>query len=130
MVVRPYTPEDYPLAASWWTDRGWGVIPEKFLSDIGLVAEQDGVPSAMIWLYPTNTSVLIAEWLISDPEASPLIRGKAVSALISKLDSVTKASGSFLMTFLQHPGLVRMFEKRGFTAEEKPYTVLYKVGEE
>ena len=121
MVVREYIPEEYDIVSSWWKAHGWAPVPEKLLARTGLVAENDGHPVAAVWVYRTDSAVLLAEWLVADPEASPKDSYRAVTNLLDSVKLLADYSGCAVLMFVQEEGLLRKLEKEGFSVEERPH---------
>ena len=94
-----------------------------------MVFDVDDTPRAAIWLYRTDSPVMMAEWLVTNPANTPRESYAAVKKLLGDVKLIAGSTGSYLMTFLQDQSLIKNFEKQGFTLEEKPYTVAHYGGE-
>ena len=67
----------------WW--RGYhreGCPDREMLSDTGIVVEVKGEPTAMIFMYHTNSGICWAEFFTVNPKASKENKEKALSFLI------------------------------------------------
>jgi hypothetical protein len=129
MILREFKPDQYDLVAKWWAEHGWHAVPQAFLSKTGLmVYDDEDVPRAAIWLYRTDSPIMMAEWLVVNPDNSPRQSYAAVKELLTNVKLIADSAGSHLMTFLQDRSLVKTFKKQGFTVEEKPYEILHYGG--
>jgi hypothetical protein len=129
MELREFKSEQYELVANWWDAHGWHAVPQEFLSKTGLmVFDEDNVPRAAIWLYRTDSPVMMAEWLVVNPDNSPRQSYAAVKELLVNVKLIADASGAYLMTFLQNDSLIKNFEKQDFIIEKKPCTIVHYGG--
>jgi hypothetical protein len=129
MNLREFQPEQYDMVANWWDAHHWHAVPKEFLSKTGLLIEdEDGTPRAAIWLYRTDSAVMMAEWLVTNPDNTSRESYAAVKKLLEDVKLIADSAGAYLMTFLQDPSLVKNFQKQGFTIEEKPYTIAHYGG--
>ncbi|MHC4121202.1 MAG: hypothetical protein ACYSWO_27270 [Planctomycetota bacterium] len=129
MILKEFQPEQYETVARWWEAHNWHAVPESFLSKTGLMVYDGEVPRAAIWLYRTDSPVIMAEWLVTNPENTPKQSHVAVKKLLDDVKLIADSQGGYLMTFLQDDSLLKAFEKRGFIVEEKPYTIVHYGGE-
>lgn len=129
MILKNFQPEQYEMIANWWDAHHWHAVPKEFLSKTGLLIEdEDGTPRAAIWLYRTDSPVMMAEWLVTNPDNSPRESYAAVKKLLEDVKLIADSAGAYLMTFLQDDSLIKNFKKQGFTVEEKPYFVAHYGG--
>lgn len=123
--VREAQPADYDTVCDWWKGHGWTPVLKRYLSKTGLIVTVDGEPAAAVWLYRTDSPVLIAEWLVTDPSLGPKTAYVAVHRVLAAIKDVADMSGCHLMTFLQTDSLIKNFRKQGFLIEEKPYQIAH-----
>jgi hypothetical protein len=129
MILKEYQPEQYEMIVEWWTSHGWAPIAEPLLPKTGLlVYDDDDTPRAVIWVYRTDSVLMLAEWLVTNPENSAKQSYIAVKELLNAVTLISDAAGGYLMTFLQDPSLIKLFKKQVFNVEEKPYTMLHHGG--
>ena len=128
MTLKEFKPEDYDMVAEWWKAHGWHSVPQDFLSKTGLLIYEGDVPRAAIWLYRTDSAVMMAEWLVTNPENTARQSYAAVKKLLEDVKLIADSAGAYLMTFLQDQSLIKNFEKQGFHIEEKPYTIVHYGG--
>jgi hypothetical protein len=129
MKLREFQPEQYDMVANWWDAHHWHAVPKEFLSKTGLLIEdEDGTYRAAIWLYRTDSPVMMAEWLVTNPDNSARESYAAVKKLLEDVKLIADGAGAYLMTFLQDESLLKTFQKQGFEVEAKPYTVAHYGG--
>lgn len=129
MNLKEFKPEQYELVANWWDAHGWHAVPQKFLSKTGLmIFDDDNVPRAAVWLYRTDSPVMMAEWLVVNPDNNPRQSYAAIKELLMNVKLIADSAGAHLMTFLQNESLIKNFQKQGFHIEEKPYTIAHYGG--
>jgi hypothetical protein len=128
MVLREFTEDQYEMVEEWWNAHDWHAVPKEFLSKTGLIVCDGETPRAAIWLYRTDSPVMMAEWLVTNPDNTPRQSYAAVSKLLEDVKLIADASGAYLMTFLQDQSLIKNFRKKGFIIEEKPYSIVHYGG--
>ena len=128
MEFSEFKPEMYDEIARWWSAHGWHSVHQDFLSKTGIVVTDNGVLRAAIWLYRTDSPLIMAEWLVTNPDNTPRQSYEAVSLLLDGIKDITIASDGYLMTLLQNKSLIKIFQKKGFTAEEKSNVILHFQG--
>ena len=128
MVLKEYKPDQYEAVATWWERHNWHAVPQEFLSKTGLMMYDGDTPRAVIWLYRTDSPLMMAEWLVTNPDNTPRESYAAVKALLENVKLIADSAGAYLMTFIQDPSLVKNFQKQGFIIEEKPYTAVHYGG--
>jgi hypothetical protein len=129
MNLKEFQPEQYDMVSEWWAAHGWVSVLPEFLSKTGIVAYDGDIPRAAIWLYRTDSKVMMAEWLVTNPDNSPRESYAAVKLILEGIKNIADSSGTYLMTFLQDQSLIKNFEKKGFHIGEKPYTIVHYGGE-
>jgi hypothetical protein len=129
MIIREWTPEDYPVLKSWWEAHGWNAVPLAALPQCGIIVEDDGVPKAAIFAYMDHsTPFAMIEWLITDPQSkSPM----AIKHAIKGIMQIVKSFGrTHMMTSSSNALLIRMFERYGFQQTDSNMTHLIYTGGE
>jgi len=127
MTIRPFNAEaDYPMVCEWWKARpDWQPLPTDHLSKFGFVAEQDGKPLAVIWLWLTGTAFAVLDFLVSNPDAPPKRKVRAMGELIDyALGIAQRAGAKSVFSSLKNEGLERFFCKHGFTVTDTGMTNL------
>jgi hypothetical protein len=123
-----FRPEQYEIVAEWWKAHDWQAVPEAFLSQTGLMIYDGGIPRAAMWLYRTDSPVMMGEWLVVNPDNTPRQSYAAIKELLENVKLIADSAGCYLMTFLQNESLVKTFKKQGFTVEEKPSYIAHYGG--
>lgn len=122
---------DYPFLKKWWKGHGWDAIPAILLPSTGVVImDENENPIAAGFLYhATETPCSYMEWIVADPEVSPIAVYKALNMLISRLVEIADAGKRILNTSVLQKGLVRLYKKHGFSGEEANMTNLVRLGQ-
>lgn len=117
MEVRPYIEEsDYPVLCEWWKGHKWPPIPAPMLPQTGLI-----IPGYCAgFVYRTDSSIAMIEWIISNPKAAREHRSQALDELIQALVNKARDLGySAAFSFIKHPLLLKRYEKTGFTVTDQ-----------
>ena len=131
MNVREYRKEDYPELARWWgAHKDWEAIPEVFLPETGIIVESEiGEPRAAGFIYKDGTSpVVMMEWIVANPDNSPLISLKSLNLLLTEMERIADDNGYVLFTTLRQPSLSRLYEKHGFEVGDTGMTNMMRAG--
>lgn len=125
MNVRPYEDTDHALAATWWEGHGWPVMPKHALPDNGFVAEHEGEPVGVVWLYLSDSTLAWIEFLVCDPKISPKVTLRAVHDLIQAASETARDLGcGIIFTSVKHEGLIRAYKKKGYQESDTEMTNL------
>ena len=129
MIIREWTPDDYPVLEKWWNAHGWPAVPQQMLPACGIIVEDDGQPKAAIFAYMDHsTPFAMIEWLVTDPESkSPTAIKHAIKGIMR---IVRRHGREHMMTSSNNPLLIKMFEKYGFKQTDKEMTHLICMGGE
>ena len=131
MTIRPYSSEDYNMIRSWWEVHGSTIMPAQvFLPAIGAVAEIDGQPIAMSFLYCVIGGISIIEFTTTNPLAK-LSKNlvNAVKELYSHLENIAWDNKSpCVLSFVKpNSGEARIMSKRGYMdLQGEPHTTYGK----
>lgn len=116
-----FTFEDYSnrkhfqMVTAWWSAHRLAPIDIDCLSDRGLIAYLGGIPIAASWLYLPNSRVANIGWMVTNPVATMITRGRAVKEMIEAQQRIAKEEGyTRAITFCSSAGLSRAFESAGF----------------
>ena len=107
-----FSSQDYPTVAQWWIDHGWPVLPPEALPKTGTIVFIDDKPICAAWLYCTDSSLSLLEWVVSNPETNFDERGAALDLLFPTL--LSKAQDKIVCGFSNNPRLVERYKKHGF----------------
>lgn len=121
-------PEVHAMLALWWTGHGFPVLHPSILHTAGVVAYADNVPVAAAFLYMANsTGVAMLEWIVTNPEASPMSAAKGIRVCADFLCERAKLNGyGFIMASCRQPSLARLLEGAGFTKTDENVIHLVK----
>lgn len=115
ILIRDYTEADYDTACEWFAGWSWPILPPSLFPKSGFVAEKDGVPLAMVWLYLTNSAWGVMEWLVRDPKADKELCRAAMPLLVEKVKETAWGVGiEVIFTSVQHPNLIKLYKEHGF----------------
>lgn len=122
--IRPYKTEDLAEIGSWWNKHKWGVLPPEMLPKTGFVVES----YCAGFLYKTDSSIAILEFIISNPSTDKEKRAEALDLLISTLITKAKEDGhSAIFSSIQHPSLISRYKKHGFVTGDLNMTNMVRV---
>lgn len=126
LIPRYLEESDWDTLKEWW-DYWPGVkAPSKdFLPDNGtggIMIEENGTPIIACFIYQTNSSTAMLEWLISNPNyRGKKKRDRALEALIISAQAVVKSMGyKSVFTMLRHQKLINLRNRFGWKIESKP----------
>jgi len=120
----------YGMLKKWWNAHGWEGMAPIVLHTLGVVAYDDKFPVCAGFLYMTNSGCGLAqiEWVVSNPDAKPMQAARSISALIEHL---TKQANDLdygvVMTAVNQPSLVRLFERANFKKTDSGMTHLINI---
>ena len=111
--LRMWQPADYPMLAGWWHGHGWPAVPQRVLPPLGVIHDN----SAAGWAYMDNGGIGVAmiEWLVTDPQASPIQAARSLSRVVEFLRSeLRRMDYAIVLTTCRQESLARMLERQGF----------------
>lgn len=112
--------KDYSDLCSWWKAQNWPSIERDFLSKTGIIVENDKDKLCAGFLYTTDSSFAIMEFIIGNPEVPKDERGKALDMLINELSKEAKKQGfKALFTMTNHSKLIDRYTKNDFQETDK-----------
>ena len=128
--VRPLNDTDYDnLLKGWWEDWGWKAPPKDFLPESGYMVMDGDTPVCAGFLYYTNASVVLLEFIISNksyrkkPE-----RTEAIQFLINFLTEMCRLSDKkYVFSMLKSIPLIDKYEKAGYVKGDKHAQEMIKV---
>jgi hypothetical protein len=111
---------DYDDACEWWRHHKWEPVPADHLSQIGFIAESDGIKLAAVWLYLTGTAFSLLEFFVANPEAPLKKKMKAMNELLEQgLATAKRCGAKSVFTSLKTKSLERLYVKHGFTVTDR-----------
>jgi hypothetical protein len=121
---RPLKEEDYKTICEWWKWWRWPVIPREMLPDkgkSGFIVEKNNIPIVSAFLYLTNSTGALLEWIVSNPEYREDDRKEAIELLITNAEDVCKNMGIIYMFSIgRSKHLMKTHEKLGWQVDKKP----------
>lgn len=115
MDVLEYGPSHYAELSRCWQQYGWNPPDEALLPKKGFVAFAGGKLIGASFVYMSCSGMAFLDWVVVDPYASELNRGKAVFKTIDACKEYAKAQGKqVLYTVTANKALLRSYKKMGF----------------
>ena len=124
---RKFETDDYPLAAAWWTQHGWPVVPIESLPRIGLLVSHGTVPVCCSFMYWDSGWGYIA-WTVADAEAPKDVRSAAVDFAIANLTKLgDELSIRLLYTSTRNPAMQDRYTRLGWVPCETDFQTFIRV---
>jgi len=125
LITRNLKESDWDTLVKWWDSwPDWTAPSKDFLPDNGtggLMVEKNGMPIVAGFIYETNSSSVLLEWIVSDPEYRANDRGQAVELLITEAEKMTKSRGyNYMFTIGRNKRLIETHKKLGWSVDDKP----------
>lgn len=125
LIARNLKESDWDMLVRWWDAwPNWYTPAKDFLPNNGtggLMVEKDGRPIIAGFIYETNSSSVLLEWIVSDPEYRDNDRKQAVELLITEAEKLTKNLGyKYMFTIGRNKNLIETHKKLGWTVDDKP----------
>jgi len=124
LKFRPLKKEDYETICKWWKWWRWPVIPREMLPDkgkSGFIVEKNNIPIVSAFLYLTNSTGALLEWIVSNPEYREDDRKEAIELLITNAEVVCKNMGiTYMFSIGRSKHLMKTHEKLGWQVDKKP----------
>lgn len=128
--IRHYTKFDQEMVNSWWKHHKSDLLPEDLLSSNGRVVELEGVPICAGWLYQTDSSFSVLEWITANPEVKDReVRDGALDFLLTDMKSLARELGCrVIFSSLRLPCLIKRYLDHGFiVGDENMTNLIYNV---
>jgi hypothetical protein len=106
----------YSILKSWWEGKGngWKAILPQFLSSRGIIVN-DGEPICAAWLYTTDSSYGIINWIITNNHSKPKIKKRALIFMLEKLEIYAKSLQiEMIYTAMETNSLKKILNERNF----------------
>jgi len=122
--IEKFLPKHYEEVCGWWKSHGWAPISLEALPTTGFI-----IPDVCAgFLYSTDSSMCVLEWVISNPKASKEVRSEGLDDLIDALLKKADSSGfKMVFTSVSHPKLMDRYSEFGFKKTESEMTNMIKV---
>ena len=99
-------------------------MPKDFLPDNGtggIMVEKNNTPIVAGFLYETNSSVLILEWIVSNPKYKEYDRKEAIELLIKEAENLAESKNyRYMFSIGRSKHLLETHEKLGWKIDKKP----------
>jgi len=123
--IRRLKDSDWETLVSWWNDwPDWVNPPKDFLPENGtggLMVEKNNKPIVAGFLYFTNSTAVLLEWVVSDPGYKEKDKKKAIELLILSAENVCKESGKkYMFSIGRNNSLINTHKKMGWNVDDKP----------
>lgn len=131
--IRKLTENDWDTLVSWWGDwPGWVNPPKDFLPDNGtggLMVEKNNIPIVAGFLYFTNSSAVLLEWIISDPDYKEKDRKKAIETLVQSAEIFCKNNNKkYMFSIGRNQSLINIHKKLNWVVDTKEsYEITKKI---
>jgi hypothetical protein len=131
--IRRLKDSDWETLVSWWNDwPDWVNPPKDFLPENGtggLIVEKNNKPIVAGFLYFTNSTAVLLEWVVSDPNYKEKDKKKAVELLILSAENVCIESGKkYMFSIGRNNSLINTHKKMGWKVDNKPsYELIKKI---
>ena len=132
LQVRNLKKDDYDYIAKWWKWWRWKVIPREMLPEnglSGLMVEKDGVRIVSGFIYMTNSTGAMLEFIVSNPDYKEKDRKQAIELLISTAEEFCKGLGcDYMFSIGRNKHLIETHEKLGWNVDKNPsYEIMKKL---
>ena len=132
LQVRNLKKDDYDYIAKWWKWWRWKFIPKEMLPEnglSGLMVEKDGVRIVSGFIYMTNSTGAMLEFIVSNPDYKEKDRKQAIELLISTAEEFCKGLGcDYMFSIGRNKHLIETHEKLGWNVDKNPsYEIMKKL---
>ena len=121
LKLRLITKKDYKTICKWWKWWRWPIIPFEMLPETGFVVEKNGTSIVSAYLYLTNSTTAILEWIVSNPNYRENDRQEAIELLISETEIFCeRMKYKHMFSIGRNKHLIKIHEKLGWQVDKKP----------
>tara|TARA_X000001036_G_scaffold429113_1_gene459863 strand:- start:1935 stop:2345 length:411 start_codon:yes stop_codon:yes gene_type:complete len=131
--IRKLTENDWNTLISWWKAwPKWNAPAKDFLPDngtSGLMVEKNNIPIVAGFLYFTNSSAVLLEWIISNPEYKEKDRKKAIETLVQSAEIFCKNNNKkYMFSIGRNKSLIGIHKKLNWLVDKDPsYEIIKKI---
>ena len=130
LFVRNLNEKDWDTLVSWWKWWRHAIMPKEFLPENGtggIMVEKDNIPIVAGFFYQTNSTLVIFDWVVSNPKYRDSDRGEAIELLIKESEKTCKKLGyRHIFSWARNKKLVDTHRKLGWNVDKKPSNELIK----
>lgn len=117
--IRVLSEDDYDnTLVKWWRDWRWEPTPKDALPNNGTggyMVSKDGVDICAGFLYTSNSSMAMCEFIVSNFEYKNKDRKDAIVFLIESLCKAAEKMGfKYVWTCVKNPNLIKSYEANNF----------------
>ena len=124
LVVRNLQKDDYNFIAKWWKWWRWKVIPKEMLPEnglSGLMVEKKEIKIVAGFIYMTNSTTAILDWIVSNPDYRERDRKDAIEKLLIDAENKIKEMGyKHIFSIGRNKHLINTHKKLGWFVDDKP----------
>jgi len=123
LTFRTLKEEDYETICAWWKWWRWTVLPKSALPDngkCGFMVEKNNKPIVSGFLYLTNSTGALLEWIVSNPDYREDDRKDAIELLINEAEKFCKGMGiTYIFSIGRSKHLMETHKKLGWHVDKK-----------
>ena len=123
LIFRTLKEEDYETICTWWKWWRWPVLPKEMLPDngkCGFMVEKNNKPIVSAFLYLTNSTVALLEWIVSNPYYKENDRKDAIELLINEAEKFCKGMNvTYIFSIGKNKHLMETHEKLGWHVDKR-----------
>lgn len=123
------TREDHAIITPWWEARGGQAPGRCMFPTLGFIASgrcKTPLATASAYLDATGSGVAQIAYAATNPEASKILRARALIAILDFLIPHIHSLGYWLINAsFHHPDILRLLKRRRFTTAETGMENLY-----
>jgi len=125
--VRLLRDKDYETIVSWWKWWKWPVLPKQSLPPTGLMVEKGDTSIVSCYIYITNSTGALLEWVVSNPEYREKDRKQAIELLLVAAEKMLKDQGvTYIFSIGRNKHLIETHKKLGWIVDNKTSTEMTK----
>ena len=127
LVTRPFIlDKDYVTIESWWIKHCSFAPKPEHLSETGIIVEVDEEPACAGWIYKTDSSFCIFEFVVSNPDLQKDKRDLALSKLIEFVKQWAKDNGfTIIYSSIGIKSYIKRLKDGGFIVADTNQTHLF-----
>ena len=121
LIFRFLNKKDYKTICEWWKWWRWPIIPFEMLPETGFMIEKNEIPIVSAYLYLTNSTTAILEWIVSNPNYRENDRQEAIELLINEAEVFCKKMKyKHIFSIGKNKHLIKTHEKLGWQVDKRP----------